>query len=244
MCAWYEQSFGKDYLTVYKHRDLQGAYEEVRQMMDWLDLPQGAEILDLCCGMGRHSMVLSEFGYRVTGMDLSPVLLNEAKKLDHQRKVHWIQGDMRHIPIERTFDAVVNLFTSFGYFETDQENNQVVLEMERVLKPSGKFIIDFLNPDYVIEHLVPFSKRSTEGVEIEENRAIEDGFVKKWIALREADQAERRYLEQVRLYSLSDFESMLKKTELQINHVFGNYDQSVYNKDKSPRLIIMGHKKG
>ena len=97
--AWYQESFGNDYLIVYKHRDLQGAYHEVKKMIDWLGLKQGAEVLDLCCGMGRHSMALAEFGYDVTGVDLSEVLLNEAVKLDEGKQVTWLHGDMREVPL-------------------------------------------------------------------------------------------------------------------------------------------------
>jgi ubiquinone/menaquinone biosynthesis C-methylase UbiE len=158
--AWYQESFGNDYLLVYRHRDLQGAYHEVKKMMDWLHIPQGAEVLDLCCGMGRHSMALSEFGYKVTGVDLSEVLLNEAVKRDSGKQAKWLQGDMRDVPLEQAFDAVVNLFTSFGYFEEDEENEKVFYEMNRLLKSNGRFIVDFLNPVYVKATLVPQSERS------------------------------------------------------------------------------------
>jgi ubiquinone/menaquinone biosynthesis C-methylase UbiE len=242
--AWYEQSFGEDYLIVYKHRDLQGAYEEVRRMMDWLQLEKGAEILDFCCGMGRHSMALTEFGYKVTGMDLSTVLLDEAKKLDGDRKVQWIRGDMRQIPLNHTFDAVMNLFTSFGYFESDEENERVLHEMDRVLKPGGKFIIDFLNSDYVTAHLVPSSERMTEGMKIQETRSIEDGFVRKRIVISEKGHPDRHYLEQVKLYRLQQFKEMLQGTNLNIDQLYGNYDKTSYHESTSPRLIIVGHKEG
>lgn len=120
--VWYEESFGSDYLMVYKHRDVQGASEEVQKMSSLLQLKKYAEVLDLCCGMGRHSMALHELGYRVTGVDLSETLLNEARKLDIDSQVYWIQGDMRNLPVTNTYDAVLNLFTSFGYFEEDAEN--------------------------------------------------------------------------------------------------------------------------
>lgn len=244
MSAWYEKSFGEDYLLVYKHRDLQGAYEEVKRMMEWLQLQQGAEILDFCCGMGRHSMALNDFGFRVTGMDLSTVLLNEAKKTDEHNKVQWIEGDMRQIPLERTFDAVVNLFTSFGYFESDEENEKVLHEMDRVLKPNGKFIIDFLNADYVISNLVPSSERFTDGVKIEENRTIEGPYVRKRIVIKEESKPERKYLEQVKLYRLTEFERMLEQTSLRVDDVYGDYNKTPYAESTSPRLILVGHKEG
>lgn len=244
MNAWYEQSFGQDYLLIYKHRDMQGAKNEVQKMVNWLQLQSGAEIFDLCCGMGRHSLTLADYGFHVTGMDLSEVLLHEANRLDPDGKVSWLRGDMREIPLEKSFDAVVNLFTSFGYFADEAENQRVLHEINRLLKDEGKFIIDFLNPAYVEAHLVTYSVRQEGEIEIEENRSIEGGYVCKRIAIREQGQQERQYLEQVRLYRLADFRQMLAATGLEIEHVYGHYDGTDYVELESPRLIILGSKRG
>jgi ubiquinone/menaquinone biosynthesis C-methylase UbiE len=242
--AWYQKSFGNDYLIVYKHRDLQGAYHEVKKMMDWLGLKQGAEVLDLCCGMGRHSMALAEFGYQVTGVDLSEVLLNEAVKLDLDRQVTWLRGDMREVPLERQFDAIVNLFTSFGYFDEDEQNEKVLHEMYRLLKEGGRFIIDFLNPVYVQTNLVPQSERTEEDLRIREARAIEDGCVRKQIVISQQGAPDRHYLEQVKLYDRTAFEAMLQKAGLHIDNVYGGYDGQAYEAEASSRLIFVGHKEG
>lgn len=242
MNAWYEQSFGADYLIVYKHRNLQHAYEEVKRMIEWLSLPQHAEVLDLCCGMGRHAMALAEFGYKVTGLDLSEVLLAEAHKLDVNGEVEWLQGDMRNIPLQTSFDAVVNLFTSFGYFSTDEDNEQVLHEVNRVLKPEGQFIIDFLNASYVKQNLVPYSERQVDGITIEETRSIEADTVVKRIVVKEDGRQSRHYEERVQLYTLADFEAMLANAQLHIDQVYGDYNRSPLDPDISPRLIIVGHK--
>lgn len=244
MSDWYRHSFGSDYLIVYKHRDMQGAYEEVKKMIAWLELPEGSEVLDLCCGMGRHSMALNEFGYEVTGVDLSEVLLNEARKLDTDDRVRWIQGDMREVPVSRTFDGIVNLFTSFGYFEQDSENAKVLQEMDRLLKPGGKFLIDFLNADVVEARLVPRSERSEDGMHIEEIRQIQDGFVRKTILISEQGQETRKYLEQVKLYGVEEFKSLLAPTGLIIDKIYGDYEANSFDPSNSPRLIIVGHKRG
>ncbi|GJM79193.1 hypothetical protein HMSSN139_16890 [Paenibacillus sp. HMSSN-139] len=154
MAEWYELSFGDDYLLVYKHRDAQGAKHEVQRMINWLKPAPGAKVLDLCCGMGRHSLALAEAGYRVTGVDLSEVLLREAKRLDTEGRVTWHQADMRRLPLlNGEFDAVVNLFTSFGYFREDVEQIKALQEAARVLKPGGRLLLDFLNPAYTAVHL-------------------------------------------------------------------------------------------
>lgn len=242
--AWYRESFGNDYLIVYKHRDLQGAYHEVKKMMDWLNLPKSTVVLDLCCGMGRHSMALSEFGYDVTGVDLSEVLLAEAVKLDTKSQVKWLKGDMREVPLDRTFDVVVNLFTSFGYFDDDAQNEQVIHEIHRLLKENGRYIIDFLNPIYVKKNLVPQSERSENGLTIRESRCIEEGFVRKRIVISQEGVPDRHYLEQVKLYERVSFETMLQNAGLHIDHVYGSYDGHNYDPQTSSRMIFVGHKEG
>lgn len=243
MAAWYEESFGEDYLLVYKHRDLHGAQAEVRRMANWLRLPAGSRILDLCCGMGRHSVALADEGYRVTGLDLSKVLLAEARKLDNSGRITWVEGDMRRLPLDGPFDAVVNLFTSFGYFEEEQENARVLAEMGRVLAPGGKFIIDFLNASYVEKNLVPHSQRRDGNVLIDEKRAVEDGFVRKRITLSEPGQPDRKYLEQVRLFGLEDFRRLAQGTGLAIEAAYGHYDGTAYDPETSLRLIMTGSKR-
>lgn len=245
MKEWYKESFGQDYLLVYKHRDQQGALSEVGKMIQWLKLPQKARIFDLCCGMGRHSLALADHGFQMTGLDLSEVLLQQARTLDEEKKVTWLQGDMRQIPLaEQSFDAVVNLFTSFGYFAEDSENTKVLMEIDRLLVAGGRFIIDFLNPTYVEAHLVPTSHREEEDVVIIEHRGIEEGCVRKRIQIHADGQPDRHYFEQVKLYQLSDFQQMLSQTELVLDHVYGNYDGAPYEEMNSSRLIMVGTKKG
>lgn len=243
MTEWYEKSFGEDYLLVYKHRDVQGAYQEVRKMIAWLNLPEGAEVLDLCCGMGRHSLALADAGYQVTGVDLSEVLLREAKAQDTEGRVQWYQGDMRKVPLEHSYDAVVNLFTSFGYFEEDGEQLKVLREIRRLLKPDGHYIIDFMNPAYVERHLVPHSSREDDGNQIVEDRVIEDGYVKKQIAItdEDSDGAEARvYQERVKLYTYEKFSSLLQEAGLSVQQVHGSYNEDKYVESESPRMIFLG----
>jgi len=243
MTAWYEESFGEDYLRVYNYRDEQGAAHEVHEMIFWLKLESGTKVLDLCCGMGRHSLSLAEKGYEVTGMDLSDVLLDEAKQADGSENVNWVQGDMRELPLaDEEFGAVVNLFTSFGYFKEDAEHIRVLKEIRRVLRPGGRFIIDFMNPPHVKRHLKPYSEREEDGLKIEERRTIEDGFVKKHITIipQSEDGGEvREYDERVKLYTLETFTKMLEEAGLELDEVRGSYDEKRYEKD-SPRMIFVG----
>lgn len=241
MAEWYELSFGDDYLLVYKHRDAQGAKHEVQRMISWLKPAPGAKVLDLCCGMGRHSLALAEAGYRVTGVDLSEVLLREAKRLDTEGQVTWHQADMRRLPLlNGEFDAVVNLFTSFGYFREDVEQIKALQEAARVLKPGGRFLLDFLNPAYTAVHLVPNSEREEEGQRIVERRRIEDGYIFKDITITAPGGEPRHYTERIKLYGLEDFRRMLKEAGLELQNVHGNYDEETYDPDTSRRMILVG----
>lgn len=241
MSEWYETSFGEDYLIVYRHRDFGGACHEVGRMVGWLDLPQGARVLDLCCGMGRHSLAMSEAGYEVTGVDLSEVLLREARAQAGADAVTWLRSDMRELPLMGGFDAVVNLFTSFGYFEEDEEQIKVLKEICRMLKPGGRFIIDFLNPAYVIRNLVPHSVREDGENLIDESRRIEEGYVKKDILLAsKAGGPPRKYHERVKLYTREQFCGMIAAAGLQLEAVHGGYDGEEYDEPSSSRMIFTG----
>lgn len=244
MSEWYEESFGEDYLLVYKHRDFQGAAHEVQTMISWLDLPRQSHILDLCCGMGRHALVLADEGYKVTGVDLSEVLLHEAHELDTEDRVLWYKADMRRIPLaDGEFDGVLNLFTSFGYFWNDEEQERVLCEIHRILKPGGKYVIDFLNPSYVESTLVPQSEREDEGHFIRETRIIEDGFVKKNIVITDKDGgSERNYHERVKMYIYKDFITMLANAGLAIDYIHGGYNEEQYKEEESERMIFVGHR--
>ncbi|REE82708.1 methyltransferase family protein [Paenibacillus taihuensis] len=247
MSAWFERSFGSDYIIVYKHRNWEQAKREVQRMAGWLELAPGAAILDVGCGMGRHALALAQLGFEVTGIDLSEALLQKALEQNEEGLIKsLIQGDMRKLPFaDDTFDATVNLFTSFGYFETEDDNKRVLSEIHRVLKADGAFLIDFLNGAYVAANLVPRSERMDEesGLHIEEVRIItEDGWVEKRITVgAPGEEASiRRYVERVRLYSLAWFEQALSEAGLQLTHVYGDYDAHEYNEQHSPRLILKG----
>lgn len=247
MTAWFERSFGSDYMIVYRHRDWEQAKREVQRMASWLELAPSAAVLDVGCGMGRHALALAQLGFEVTGVDLSEALLRKAREQNEEGLIKTlIQGDMRKLPFANdTFDATVNLFTSFGYFETEDDNKRVLAEIRRVLKPDGAFLIDFLNGAYLAANLVPLSERvdAESGLHIKEVRRItEDGWVVKEITVGAPGDEEsvRRYVERVRLFSLPWFEQALSEAGLHLTHVYGDYDAHAYDVEQSPRLILKG----
>ena len=242
MTPWYKESFGEDYLLVYKHRDRVNASKEVTAIIDWLGITSEDKILDLCCGTGRHSIELARRGFSVVGIDLSDVLLSHAKKASGGLDIEYIQGDMRSLPFSTgSFDVVLNLFTSFGYFVEDHENGQVLADIARMLKPNGQFLIDYLNREKVIESLVPLSERVEDGVYIREERMIDGDFVRKKIIISEAGK-ERFYEERVKMYTREEIEALMDKVGLMGDLVRGDYDGHPYTV-QSPRMILSGRKK-
>lgn len=154
---------------------------------------------------------------------------------------------MRSLPCDGTFnecfDAVVNLFTSFGYFEEDSEQQQVLKQICQSLKPGGQFIIDYMNASYTAEYLVLSSERTVDENLIIETRTIKNGFVMKEIVIQGPHRETRRYTERVKLYSLEKLTEMLNEAGLAIDAVYGNYDEGHYDDLQSPRMIIVGHRK-
>ncbi|MFC8686529.1 class I SAM-dependent methyltransferase [Brevibacillus porteri] len=236
---WFERSFREDYVLVYRHRDDSAADGEIANLLERLPVKDTGRVLDLCCGSGRHSRALARRGYEVVGVDLSPVLLQLAEEQNTYPQLSFARCDMRDIPFHEEFDIVVNLFTSFGYFSTDEENANVIRNMAQALKTKGEVVIDFLNAAYVMDNLVPNSTKEVSGMLIKEERWIQDGFVKKRILISDESSNEpREYMEQVRLFSAQQMIAMLTEAGFEKIQVFGNYQFDEYVANESPRMIF------
>ncbi len=240
---WFEKSFQEDYLKIYAHRDEVKATQELEQLIPYLDIQPGKTALDLCCGQGRHSRWLAQLGLRVVAVDLSAVLLQEAIKQSLNLPVLYMRADARDIPFHEEMDYVFNLFTSFGYFVEDEENEKVLKQASKALKSGGYFLMDYLNPEYLRAHLVPYSESKGKGLEILQYRTVNEAFVQKRIVIKEQGETSRQYEERVKLYSLEQLQSMLNQQDFDILHVFGNYDATPYEADRSPRMIFICKKK-
>lgn len=239
MSQWFEESFGEDYLLVYKHRSKQDASFEVEQIMRWLHLSERDLILDLCCGTGRHTISLARQQLHVVGVDLSKTLLSHAVRDAEDLQIPFVHGDMRRLPfVDQSFTVVLNLFTSFGYFTEDENNEQVLREIARVLKPGGRFLIDFMNRETVKEKLVPVSERTEEGIHIREVRKIDGDYVHKQITVTD-ERGERHYRERVKMYTREQMESMMNRAGLITEWVAGNFHGETYHL-LSDRMIFIG----
>lgn len=239
--SWYVKSFQREYPILYSHRDDASANREINSLINGLKLPERGKVLDLCCGSGRHSRALARMGYEVTGIDLSDFLLEEAKKESCGQDICFMQCDMREIPFLNQFDIVFNLFTSFGYFLSDDDNELALFHMVQSAKSEGHVVIDYLNPTYVRRNLKPFSKKMVGDMIIEEKRWVDDRFVNKHIIIKDPNGM-RELWERVRLYPLSMMKKFLKTAGINELNVYGNYALSSYT-DGSERMIFHGIKR-
>ena len=214
MAEWWEEAFRADYLRVYPHRDDREAAREVEDLFFGLiEVEPGSRVLDLACGAGRHLRALEAKGLHPVGADFSADLLAEARRSGAKELVRC---DMRVLPFQAgEFSVVSMFFNSFGYFKTDEEDASVLREVARVLISGGWLHLELMNPAAVARHLIPRSEITRDGVEILEERSLdEDGRkVRKRVTLRR-DGGVRSWTEVVRLYSDSEVLKMARSAGL------------------------------
>jgi SAM-dependent methyltransferase len=234
--AWYQEWFGEEYLELYSHRDENEARDQVAFFHEQFGLVDGP-VLDLACGMGRHLQELNALGYQSAGCDLSYTMLRTGV-LEYGR-MPVVRADMRHLPFcDGVFAGLVNFFTSFGYFSSEDENLQVVREMSRVLNDGAVFLFDYLNVHRELEKLVQRETRTTPLGEVLIERWYDpfDHSINKRMTI-----GEKRYLERVRGYDLDEISGMFASCNLAIRSAFGDFDGSPFTRT-SQRLILVGRK--
>lgn len=254
---WYERAFGAGYLDLYSHRDLADAVRAVQFLRREMGLREGMRLLDLCCGPGRHLALLApELGWAV-GLDLSRVLLSRARehcqatlaaRPDGARHhCGLVEADMRCLPFAAgSFDAVANLFTSFGYFDSEEENLAVLGEVARTLRPGGLFALDHINRRHLETFLQATSERHCDrGIRVVERRRFDpaSGRIEKTVHWHDATGETDRWTESVRVYGRDDLACALESRGLRELRFFGDYDGSPLA-EESPRMIILARKEG
>ncbi len=233
---WFEDWFGDEYLALYPHRDESEAQHAVEMIAAGLSGRRVNRVLDLACGAGRHTRPLADRWWTV-GLDLSAVLLKVAHGTEPDG--NYVRGDMRVLPFaDRSFDLCVNLFTSFGYFESDAQHLRVLAEVARVMDIGGTFVLDFLNAGSVGRNLVEYDERKVAEQTVEQRRTITDGgkFVQKTISLSGSDKI---FIERVRLFSVDELEMMLEESGFSIYARKGDYAGGPIT-ENSPRAILFG----
>jgi len=226
---WYVEAFRSEYRAVYAHRDLASARLEVAALCAQ---GIGGRVLDLCCGFGRHTLALRERGLDAWGLDLSPELLDAARELPGAELLRGrlLRADARALPLQTaSFDALVNLFSSFGYFGADGDR-ALLAEAARVLLPGGRAVFDLMNAQRVRAALVPSSRSERGAWTVLEQRSLaEHGrVVRKEVELRGASGERRAWREEVRLYEAADFEALLREAGLRLLRFSGDFAGAAY----------------
>ena len=249
---WYDGFFERDYFDIWLGGPVdrvlppQRTVAEVDFIQRTLGLAPGSRILDLCCGHGRHALLLAERGYSVTGVDFSDRALRLARRRARRAgsSVRWLKRDMRRIAFHEEFDAVINIFTAFGYFEPDAENEEVLRRVAAALKPGGRFLVDQINREYLVRHHEAHGWReASDGALLLEDVSMDlsaSRSRREWTAV--APGGSRRYGRvDVRVYTLREFVGMLERAGLCFRRVWGGFDGQEYSLD-SRRMIVLAEK--
>jgi SAM-dependent methyltransferase len=231
--SWFDTPY---YHLLYKERNEKEAQLFINNLVHYLSLEKDSRVLDLACGKGRHSLYLNELGYNVLGLDLSENSINIAKKNENETLKFEVH-DMRN-PLKGSYDAVLNLFTSFGYFETEEEHINVLNNIKNAVNENGLAVLDFLNIEFVKQNLVAEETKIIDEITFKIQRKIENNFIIKDIYFE--DKGEKfHFTEKVKAYSLQDFEQMMESQEIYLLDTFGDYKLNKFYKNTSERLILI-----
>jgi len=244
MKEWFKEWFNsEEYLNVYRHRDEEDAEKLLNLILNETRLPDKANILDAACGAGRHSIFLSSKGFNVVGFDLSKTLLFRAKKDASEKNINLnlICADIRRIYFKRKFDLILNLFTSFGYFNSDEENFSFVENIFGSMNSGSAYVFDYFNKEFLLNNLVDESIKVIGDRQITERRKFEGERIVKEIDINSNGNI-NSYFESVRLYDAEFIIDMFEKTGFRTGQIFGDYDGHSFEKAISPRLIIFFYK--
>lgn len=240
---WWATQFDQQYLHEYEPLfDQVQDRKEVARLLDLLALPAGARVLDCPCGQGRHAHLLAEAGFDVDALDYSEDLLQVARKRGTGKTLRYTQGDMRKLPGRWTgrFDAVVNLFTSFGFFDDPNDDTRVLSQFARVLKPGGVLIWHGGARDGVMAKFLTRDWWSSEdGTMFGQERSFDplSGFLEITSTWRgPKGHGERSH--RIRLYTASELATRLRDVGLVVEQAFDSWTTRPLGRTSSEMLLV------
>lgn len=244
---WWEELFNDDFIrTMAKITDTQIA-KECDFVEDSLGVAKGAMVLDLACGTGRHAIEMTKRGYQVVGFDLSLAMLARAADEAQERgqKLNFVQGDMREMTFEETFDGIYCWNTSFGFFE-EEKNAQVISRVHKALKKGGQFLLDVANRDYLAQQTPSLAWFEGEGCicmdEMNIDHITSRMKVKRTMMMDDGRTREIEY--SIRLYALHELGKLLHEHGFRVAEVSGRTaTPGVYFGATSPRTLILAEKR-
>ncbi len=231
--SWFDTPF---YHILYKDRDHTEAHDFMDTLTNYLNMPEQGTILDLACGKGRHAVYLNTLGYDVTGVDLSENSIKHAKQFENDTLSFEVHDMCK--PYHKQFDAVFNLFTSFGYFDKEEDNLNTIKAIKANLNDFGFGVIDFMNSEFIIDNLVPEELKTVNGIDFNLKRYVEDGYIIKDISFA-VDGEDYNFQERVKAFTLNDFKKLFEKADVYLLDVFGDYKLRKFNAKTSERLIMI-----
>ena len=238
MKNWFDTWFNSPYYhLLYKDRDFSEADKFISNLIEQLNPSPNHSFLDIACGKGRHSVSINEKGFKVEGIDLSKESIDYANSFTNER-LHFNVHDMRKVYKKEEFDFILNLFTSFGYFDSDKENEDAIKAMSENLKKGGRIVIDFMNAKKIISNLVEKEDKKVEHLLFKINRKVEKGYIIKDIKFDDNNQS-YHFEEKVRALTLNDFKDLVDKAGLKIINLWGDYDFNDFDAFNSQRLILL-----
>lgn len=236
MQAWFKSWFNTTYYhLLYFERNENEAQRFIDSICEKTELPKASSVLDMACGKGRHSIYLNKKGMKVDGFDLSEKSIQHAKQFENDH-LHFYVHDMRSVFRVNYFDAVFSLFSSFGYFDRHRDNEKVLLTAKLALKAGGTFVLDFMNADYVKQHIKPHYEIERNGIQFKIRKRIENHRIIKNISFEDKG-VQYHFEEKVWLYETDELMKMLEQSGFKISDTFGNYHLQSLN-ENSDRLII------
>jgi len=246
---WFKDWFNHPlYLKVYSHRDDAEAAQCVETILRITGLetaPERTSVLDIACGAGRHAFAFARKGLQVTANDLSQFLLGTAE--EEARKtglpISFSGCDMRSLRLERNFDLIVQLFSSFGYFETDAEDREVVRNVSQMLRSNGWYVLDLINPSWLRRHFIPRTDKTVGNLSISEERSLSEDKVVKKISISDTDGHQVAFTESVRLFSPEMIVDILECEGLEVVRIAGDYRGAEFSVDASPRMMLFSRKR-
>lgn len=245
---WYIEFFDSDYESIYSTIfEESQTTSEVNSLVNLLKFKQNDSILDLCCGPGRHALLLSKLGFDITAVDLNveylSQIINNAKK--NKLMLKTVRSDMRYLPFHQQFDVIINMFTSFGYLENDEENFKVLEAIHSSLKSKGWLLIDMLNREWVVANNIKTEwKIGANNQAIIEHRDINLMTSRSSITfstLQKDGSILNSIGHHIRLYTLTEMVRLLEKANMDVKDVYGNLQKEKYSIN-SRRMIIVAQK--
>jgi len=242
--GWFTDWFNSSYYhALYQHRDDTEALQFIHNLLAYLKPKPHATMLDIACGKGRHSKALFDAGFEVVGIDLSPASIEAASSMQ-TNGLSFSVHDMRETFRQNYFDYAFNFFTSFGYFNLDDEHQLAIHAMSNNLKEGGTLVIDYLNVG-IVDPTIDLATDTQIDTTIFQIKKWQDHlFLYKEIKVIDTLTKEELgvFEEKVRKYTLHDFTIFMKKAGLSIVATFGNYQLDSYAPESADRLIIVAQK--